>query len=45
MAVVFWGWLWGVPGALVAVPLLASLKILFRRFEVLVPLAEFLEGD
>ncbi|MEZ5330667.1 MAG: AI-2E family transporter [Thermoanaerobaculia bacterium] len=45
LAVVFWGWLWGVPGALVAVPLLACLKILFNRFQVLVPLAEFLEGD
>lgn len=44
LAVVFWAWLWGVPGALVAVPLLACLKISFNRFQVLVPLAEFLEG-
>lgn len=45
VAVVFWGWLWGIPGALLAVPLLACMKILFNRFQVLVPLAEFLEGD
>lgn len=45
VAVVFWGWLWGIPGALVAVPLLACMKIVFSRFQVLVSLAEFLEGD
>ena len=45
VAVVFWGWLWGIPGALVAVPLLACLKIVCSRFQILVPLAEFLEGD
>ncbi|HYE49026.1 MAG TPA: AI-2E family transporter [Azospirillaceae bacterium] len=27
-AVLFWGWLWGVPGALLAVPILAVFKIL-----------------
>ncbi|WP_404325587.1 AI-2E family transporter [Aerophototrophica crusticola] len=26
--VLFWGWLWGVPGALLAVPILAVFKIL-----------------
>jgi predicted PurR-regulated permease PerM len=24
-----WGWIWGVPGALLAVPLLMALKIVF----------------
>lgn len=27
LAVLFWGWLWGVPGALLAVPLLATMKV------------------
>lgn len=29
----FWGWLWGVPGALLAVPILASVKIFCDRVE------------
>ena len=36
------GWMWGVIGALVAVPVLASLKIICKRFESLDPVAEFL---
>jgi predicted PurR-regulated permease PerM len=44
IAVMFWGWLWGIPGALVGVPLLACMKIVFSRFQILVPVAEFLEG-
>ena len=39
---IFWGWLWGVPGALIAVPLLAILKIICEHVESLAPLAEFL---
>jgi predicted PurR-regulated permease PerM len=40
----FWGWLWGITGALLAVPLMATLKILCDRIEPLAPLGEFL-GD
>jgi predicted PurR-regulated permease PerM len=39
---IFRGWLWGVPGALMAVPLLAILKIVCDRVEPLAPIAEFL---
>src|SRR5690606_35540733 len=28
LALLVWGWLWGIPGVLMAVPLLAALKIL-----------------
>lgn len=42
MSLLFWGWLWGVPGALLAVPLLASLKIVFDHVEPLQPVGEFL---
>ncbi len=39
---IFWGWLWGVPGALMAVPLLAILKIVCEHVESLSAFAEFL---
>ncbi|HWH78207.1 MAG TPA: AI-2E family transporter, partial [Candidatus Binatus sp.] len=39
---IFWGWLWGVPGALMAVPFLAILKIISERIEPLGALGEFI---
>jgi AI-2E family transporter len=36
------GWMWGVIGALVAVPVLASLKIICDRIGSLRPISEFL---
>ena len=38
----FWGSLWGVPGALLAVPMLAMFKILCDHIEPLAPVGEFL---
>lgn len=42
IAVMLWGWLWGIVGVLLAVPLLASFKIICERVEPLTPVAEFL---
>lgn len=42
ISLIFWTWLWGVPGALLAVPLLMTLKIICDHFRPLAPLAEFL---
>ena len=44
MGVLFWYSLWGVAGAFLAVPILASLKILGDHIDSLAPPAEFL-GD
>lgn len=44
ICIAFWGFLWGVPGMLVAVPLLAILKIACDHVEPLLPLGEFLAG-
>ncbi|HEY3166347.1 MAG TPA: AI-2E family transporter [Candidatus Binatia bacterium] len=41
---IFWTWLWGVPGALMAVPLLAIVKIICEHVEPLGAFAEFIEG-
>lgn len=38
----FWAWLWGPAGALIAVPLMATLKIVGDKYERLRPLGEFL---
>jgi predicted PurR-regulated permease PerM len=38
----FWAWLWGVAGALMAVPLLMLLKITCEQSRVLAPIAELI---
>jgi predicted PurR-regulated permease PerM len=42
-ALTFWWWAWGIPGALLAVPLMSILKIFSERIEGLAPLATLLE--
>jgi predicted PurR-regulated permease PerM len=44
LSLVFWFWMWGVPGAILAVPLLAILKIVSDRLRPLKALGHFLEG-
>src|ERR1044071_10249737 len=41
---IFWGWLWSVPGALMAVPLPALVKIVCDPVKPLAAIAEFI-GD
>jgi predicted PurR-regulated permease PerM len=40
----FWWWIWGLPGAFIAVPLIAAFKIFCDHIETLAPIGEFL-GD
>jgi predicted PurR-regulated permease PerM len=42
---VVWGWLWGVAGLVVAVPLLVVLKTFSHHLPSLTPLAQFLSSD
>jgi predicted PurR-regulated permease PerM len=44
LAVVFWYWVWGVPGAILAMPMLAITKIVCDRIEPLAPFGHFIEG-
>ena len=37
-----WGWIWGIPGALLAVPLMVAFKILCEHIEILAPVGEFM---
>ena len=45
LTVVIWGWLWGIPGALVAVPFLVVFKVICENFEPLHTFGIFLSGD
>ncbi|MEO8603692.1 MAG: AI-2E family transporter [bacterium] len=42
LGLLFWGWIWGIPGALLAMPLLVTLKILCDYIPSLAVLGEFL---
>ena len=44
-ALMFWDWLWGVAGALLAVPLLAVFKILCDNIESLTPIGHLLGAE
>lgn len=44
IGLVFWGWIWGIGGALLAVPFLAAAKIACDRLGRLQPLGRFLGG-
>ena len=44
ISLVFWFWLWGVPGAILSVPMLAIAKIICERVRSLAAVGHFLEG-
>jgi predicted PurR-regulated permease PerM len=44
LSLVFWFWMWGIPGAILSVPMLAITKIICDRVRPLAALGHFLEG-
>jgi predicted PurR-regulated permease PerM len=42
IALLFWGWLWGVWGLLLGVPIVMAIKAVCERVEDLQPISEFL---
>ena len=44
LALIFWYWMWGVPGAILSVPMLAITKIICDRIRMLAAFGHFLEG-
>ena len=42
LSLTFWGWMWGIPGVILAVPVLATFKIFCAHIKPMEPLAEFL---
>jgi len=45
ICVALWGWLWGIVGAIIAVPLLVTVKVFCDHFESLNSFGEFLSGQ
>jgi predicted PurR-regulated permease PerM len=43
-ALFFWGWLWGIPGMILAVPVMAVIKIVCANVPSLVPVAEIMSS-
>jgi len=39
LSLLFWGWLWGIPGALLSVPIAAAIKIVCENIEALKPIS------
>jgi predicted PurR-regulated permease PerM len=42
LSLTFWGWMWGIVGIILAVPILAAFKIFCSHVEPMHPIAEFL---
>jgi len=42
VSLIFWTWLWGIPGALLSVPILVSVKVICDRVTAMSPVAELL---
>jgi predicted PurR-regulated permease PerM len=42
VSLIFWMWLWGVPGALLSVPILVSIKVVCDRIPAMSPVSELL---
>jgi len=45
IGVIFWYWMWGVAGAILATPMLAILKIICDRIELLQSFGHFIGGE
>jgi AI-2 transport protein TqsA len=45
LSLIFWGWLWGVVGMFLAVPITSALKIIFENIPALKPLAAAMSGE
>ena len=44
VSLIFWGWLWGIWGMILAVPFTATLKIVFENIEPLRPISVLMSG-
>ncbi len=45
LSLIFWGWLWGIVGAILSVPIMAALSIVFQNLPTLRPIGLFLQSS
>jgi len=45
LSVAFWGWIWGVVGMFLAVPLMVGVKVFASHIQALAPLANFMSAE
>ena len=45
VSLIFWTWLWGVPGALLSVPILVSIKVVCDRVPAMAQVSELLTSE
>ena len=45
ISLIFWGYVWGIVGMMLAVPLTSAIKIFFQNIPVLRPLAEIISAE
>jgi predicted PurR-regulated permease PerM len=45
VSLIFWTWLWGVPGALLSVPMLVSIKVICERIPSMSAVSELLTSE
>jgi predicted PurR-regulated permease PerM len=45
VSLIFWTWLWGVPGALLSVPILVSIKVVCDRVPAMAHVSELLTSE
>ncbi|RBP52775.1 AI-2E family transporter [Arenicella xantha] len=45
ISIVFWGWLWGIAGALMAIPIIAAINVVCQHVDSLKPLSEFIRDS
>lgn len=45
VSLLFWDWMWGIPGAMLAMPLLAIFKIVCEHVQPLASVGHFIQGE
>ncbi|MEN8153379.1 MAG: AI-2E family transporter [Acidobacteriota bacterium] len=45
ISLIFWGYIWGIIGMILAVPLTSAIKIIFGHIEILKPLSRLISAD
>ena len=43
--IVFWGWLWGIAGALMAIPIIAAINVVCQKIDSLKPISDFISAE